>query len=219
MITAVINNFLRPEKFTRCRQTLNVYFPHIQVIEVSDENLSRARNEGLAKVTTPYVLFGDDDFVYTRRTNLGALLTLMEIADIAGGKVADLTYTGNFRPVGRMMNYESITHDYSSYKDVYYQRADFIPNFFLAKTDVVRKIGWDEQLRIDYEHIDFFLMALKAGVEVVFSPDVLVEHPKNVPDSAEYIKHRTDAQSSKDAFFDKWGFIKITDMQGGIIQP
>ncbi len=218
-VTAVINNFMRPEKYAACVKSLSEFFPPVNIIEVSDENLSRARNTGLMKVTTPYVLFGDDDFVYTRYSNLDALVSLMDIADIAGGKVADLMYSGNFHRAQGAIHYMPIARQFLDHKGVFYETCDFIPNFFLAKTEVVKDILWDESLRIEYEHIDFFLSAQEKGARVVFIPDCLVEHPKDVPDSPEYLEHRKDSVSSKDAFFHKWGFSRITDMQGAIILP
>jgi hypothetical protein len=69
---------------------------------------------------------------------------------------------------------------------------DKVPNFFIARTDRVRLVGWDEKLkRID--HADFFTRA-KGTLVSVFNPELEVLHVKN-PFDTEYKKYRNDTEA------------------------
>jgi hypothetical protein len=46
-------------------------------------------------------------------------------------------------------------------------RADMVDNFFIARTDAVRSVLWDERLLVG-EHEDFFLRARAAGLRVAY---------------------------------------------------
>ena len=52
-----------------------------------DTALTKARNDLLAKVKTPYFLVGDDDFWYENTTKLDRMVKLLKLADIVGGSV------------------------------------------------------------------------------------------------------------------------------------
>lgn len=218
-LTAVINNFKRPEYFVRCFESLLKHYPGISIIEMEEENLSIARNRGAKRAKTDFVLFCDDDMEFTKFSNLHALLELMKTADIAGGKVEGLMYEGRFKPADTTMTYVPITHDYMRYHGIQYQHADFIPNFFITKRIFLLNKPWDERMRISWEHIDFFLSAKRRGLTTVFCPDAIVKHDKSLPMSDEYLAYRNNDAGAKAAFFEKWGFEKIISMDGDVLQP
>ncbi len=222
MITAVINSYLRPHYLERCTESIRVNYPDVKIQIVSYDNLSKARNEALKSVKTPFTLIGDDDFLYSKESNLDSLVKLLDNADIAGGKVESLTYEGTISFVGNRVHLSPLTYDYSTYEGVRFQRCDFVSNFFVAKTDTLRRIEWDETMRIEYEHLDFFLEAERKGARVVFCPDASVGHHTPELDAlteAAYTERRRDGASSKKAFFDKWEFYEVSDMSDVIIQP
>lgn len=69
-----------------------------------------------------------------------------------------------------------------------YLRVELIINFFMARTDVISKLRWDESLKLG-EHQDFFLRAKTKGVRVVSCRNVKVQHLQRPPDP-EYKRKR-----------------------------
>jgi len=70
----------------------------------------------------------------------------------------------------------------------FFDRVELIVNFFMGRTEVVRKLRWDEKLKLG-EHQDFFLRAKWQGINVVSCRNVKVEHRQQPPDP-EYKKKR-----------------------------
>lgn len=179
-ITAVIKTFERPNACARLVASLKRLHPALTIIVVDDSRDPRpipgtthvplpfdsgvgaGRQAGLDRVETPFVLNLDDDFLAWRSTNLAAALDALEQCpelDLVGGKVIDLPLliTHDFRaatlfptdakpklPLGSRLGPVEI--------------LDKVPNFFLARTEAVRAVGWNPVLkRVD--HADFFTRA------------------------------------------------------------
>jgi hypothetical protein len=158
-----------------------------------DSGISAGRNEGLKRVTTPYVLVLDDDVVFHRHTRLQTALDLMDRypeIDIMGGQLVDLplfrarpvpegaifpTAATPLVPVGSLLGGLRV--------------VDKVSNFFIARRDRLALVPWDPQLK-RAEHADFFTRAL--GVLVtVFNPDLKCLHART-PFDAEYMKKRLE---------------------------
>ncbi len=176
--------------------------------------LSAGRNVLVDAVDTPYLLLSDDDHLYTQETHVEYLRGLMDIADIAGGAFLSKDggvsrYTSCLRrnPDGRFDLVGCGWPSFSAHNGIRYLWCNVNHNFFVAHTDVVRRVRWDENLRIRYEHEDFFMTAWLQKVKIVHCPDVLLLHKKQeyVP-SREYLDHRWDADAAEEAFRKKWGF-------------
>src|SRR5262249_44177279 len=85
-----------------------------------------------------------------------------------------------------------------------YAGTDLVFNFFVGKTEVARRVRWDERLRA-IDHDDFFLSAYKAGVNVVYCPDSVVIHRKTeLPVSQEYMQGRFN-NTDGSTLVEKWG--------------
>lgn len=65
--------------------------------------------------------------------------------------------------------------------------CDICRQFFLAKTDTLLSVKWDEQLKIG-EHEDFFWRYKLAGHKVCWTPDITGQYIDYKP--AEYVKYR-----------------------------
>jgi GT2 family glycosyltransferase len=135
---------------------------------------------------TEYCLIGDDDFLYTKDSHLEFLLKLMEVADIAGGAVMQGGimghYEGFYRWTPAGVTLEEIDRTYpTSHAGIRYSPADYVFNFFIAKTEALRRVRWDEQFHASWEHEDFFLSAQKAGLKTVYCPDSVVVHRGSWP--------------------------------------
>jgi len=235
-VTAIVKTFLRDDYLFDCVQSIHSTYPEMQIFVGddgyhSDEKeaklkelgatkyiripfnvgLSAGRNILVDAVETPYLLLSDDDHLYTSDTHAEYLRTLMDVADIAGG--------GFLNPEGANIYLSCLRQDggrfnlinakpLERYKNIGFRRCDVNHNFFIARTDIVRRIRWDENLMIRYEHEDFFMVAWKQGVRVVHCPDVLLLHKtQGYEPSLEYRLHRQNDASSASAFLKKWGFM------------
>jgi GT2 family glycosyltransferase len=128
-----------------------------------DSGLSRGRNLMISQVTTRYVLLLDDDFKLSNST-LEAFLDAVGVypdADIIGGR-AGLDFSGEFEI---NLDQEILFLKHGSKSGDLCPVVHFVPNFFLARTEVLRQVQWDNDLKVG-EHEDFFIRAQRAGVIV-----------------------------------------------------
>jgi GT2 family glycosyltransferase len=249
-VTALIKTFLRDQFCVNCVSTLRQHYPGIRIMVADDghftsEKESRLRDLGVEKYirlpwnsglsvgrnvlidacTTPFFLLGDDDFSYISQSRLQDLVSLMAIADLAGGTVVrkgePQHYEATFVPLpdGGMQFRDIDRNKPLLHGGITYYEADITFNFFIARTEVARRVRWEESIKVCYEHEDFFLGAKDAGVRVVYCPDSIVEHrsaPFEV--SRAYQRFRANPKD-KDVFLKKWGFKYVEDMFGDRMYP
>jgi GT2 family glycosyltransferase len=121
-----------------------------------DVGLAAGRNTLVDAVDTPYVLLLDDDFILNDRSHIERLLDTLEWGrfDLVGGCIdSAYSYTLLHTPgqlevrmdlpcegwVRRPPEYD--TPEMSCWE------VDMINNFFLARTDFLRKVRWDPRLK------------------------------------------------------------------------
>ena len=176
--------------------------------------LSAGRNVLLDACDTPYLLLCDDDMFFNEASNIEKLYTLMGVADIAGGAFLQYgafvhNYSANLIQEGNQFRLAAVEWpSFEEYNGVRYGQCDLTHNIFVAKTDKVRKVRWEDGLKIRFEHEDFFMTAKQQGLKVVYCPDVAVAHKlQGYTDIPEFSSHRWDDTSSREVFLKKWGFI------------
>jgi glycosyltransferase involved in cell wall biosynthesis len=198
-ITAIVKTFNRSSELTQLVKSIQRVQPDIAVIIADDSDspsyfpgittldlpynsgISIGRNMALDAVETPYILLLDDDFVFYRKTQIAQALHVMQQTpeiDIMGGKVIDL-------PQYRANYYHTTAFPWSvnavrKCKDntlaglpVY----DKVANFFIGRTESLRKVGWDPELKV-FEHADFFTRA-KGKLTTVYNGQFAILHTKN----------------------------------------
>lgn len=210
-VTALIKTFERPPVVERLVASIRRHYPELKVIVVDDSRnpvplpgvetvvlpcdsgLSAGRREGLSRVNTRYFVLLDDDFIFCRDTRLEPALELMERfseIDIMGGEVVDLPFY--------------VTHDYRQGFLYPTEASSVMPpgslvgglpvynkvaNFFIGRTDRVRLVNWDPELRL-LEHADFFTRA-KGTLLTVFNERLRILHARTLFDRA-YTARRSD---------------------------
>lgn len=218
-LTICIKTFIRKKSLWTLLSSIQRFFPDVHIIVVDDSPLnyknatikkfdrlkisyfvtkfdigvSKGRNTALEKVETKFVLFCDDDFQFTKNTNL--VLAMSQLVsndlDILGGNILN---EFQFNSIYSIYRYLLRGGNYTVYQKVFY-RYKFsdktltrsceiqkdesliiglckIDNFFIAKTKSIRQIdGWQpESLKSSYEHSLFFHRAAMEGLKIGFTP-------------------------------------------------
>eukprot|EP01105_Mastigella_eilhardi_P024297 TRINITY_DN6319_c0_g1_i1.p2 TRINITY_DN6319_c0_g1~~TRINITY_DN6319_c0_g1_i1.p2 ORF type:complete len:297 (-),score=100.41 TRINITY_DN6319_c0_g1_i1:60-836(-) len=148
-----------------------------------DSGLSACRNFLVDRVQTPYFVLLDDDFVLELgATEVERLVQVMrahpELDIVAGGlrtdEVAFYDYAGKIGVEGDAIRMrEGDDGPVEGFPQC--RKVDVTANFFAARTDRIRTVRWDDELKLG-EHQDFFLRAKWAGLHVATCRDVVVYH-------------------------------------------
>jgi len=223
-VTALIKTFERPAILRRLVASIRRIYPTLPVIVVDDSReptflsgvetivlpydsgVSAGRQAGLDSVRTPFVLIMDDDFVFLPNTALSPALAKLKrnpSIDILGGQLVDLPLLCFQKPpLGKIFKTQAkpLVAIGSTIDGLLV--CDKITNFYLARTDRLRLVGWDAQLRM-VEHADFFTRAL--GVLLtVYDRELLAFHAQT-PFDAAYMLHRLDFARDQAILAARWG--------------
>ncbi len=87
--------------------------------------------------------------------------------------------------------------------------ADQVPNSFLAKRTLFHDIKWDNRIKIEYEHMDFFLTLLKTKWKAAICLEAKLLHLDCLPDQ-EYFTYR---RAGSPAYFQGKHQIKLITNQ------
>jgi GT2 family glycosyltransferase len=245
-VTVVIKTFLRDYVLYEYIKSIYAKYPDINIAVVDDGHITKekinwmkeygveymivpwdsglpaGRNMAIEAAKTPYVIIGDDDFFYGDEVDLEKMRLLLDKADIVGGAVRNKGtighYEGNIKIEDRVITYEKMEqNNWKEYKGARYKECELVFNFAMMRKDLLNTVRWDENIKIVFEHSDYFLMCKESGVKVVYTPDSIVEH-RHVPmeRNEEYANYRL-RRSDKEYFFKKWGVDKVLGMNGSVL--
>lgn len=164
-----------------------------------NSGLSKGLNLALAEIETPFMVRLDDDVLFTRRTDLAKelhfLMAHLEV-DLVGMPWIDACKAiSTKRDIKVYMRIDmrdaplplKIPHGTKIDKE--HIVLGKVSNAYLARTESIRKIGWDNNIRM-IDHHDFFYRA--AGILVsVLSLDSVLFHNHNFF-SPHYNRYRSD---------------------------
>uniref|UniRef100_A0A1A8GZ76 Beta-1,4 N-acetylgalactosaminyltransferase n=1 Tax=Nothobranchius korthausae TaxID=1143690 RepID=A0A1A8GZ76_9TELE len=228
LVTIATKTFLRYEKLQNLIDSIRRYYPTITIVIADDSENPKAisgpyiehyimpfgkgwfagRNLAVSQVTTKYVLWVDDDFIFTASTRLEKLVDVLEktTLDLVGGAVREATgYTATYR---QTISIELGEED----GDCLHMRRGFhhiiegfpncvvtdgVINFFLARTDKVQQVGFDPRLA-RVAHLEFFIDGL-GSLHVGSCDDVIINH-------ATKIKLPWTSQSESDKTYAKFRY-------------
>jgi hypothetical protein len=215
-VTAIVKTFERPTELGRLLDSFRRLFPSLSVIVADDSRVpgvhagtrtlalpfdvgvSAGRQAALDLVGTEFTWVLDDDFILYRGTRLrDALATLNRHAaiDLIGGPVIDLPFGIKQASVG--------STTYPTHKQPVLPLGSFVgglpvrdkvPNFFLARTERLRLVGWDTSLK-RLDHGDFFTRA--RGVLVTVYDDRFRCLHAQTPFNRDYMRRRLDVESDR----------------------
>lgn len=221
-VTLVVKTFERPHVLERLVGSVRAQYPSMPLYVVDDSRtpldpvpdgitvywhlpfdsgLAHGRNFGLRHVETEYVVFSDDDLVFTERTDLRKMLgALRDTAfDVVGCAYLDHQpgkppfvnwYEGTIDIVdGVQTHVRGACRGYLDGFPVY----DVLHNFFMARREALGDDPWDAELKSGgAEHIDFFLTIKDRGLRCTRLPSVVVEHRPELSPGYTQFRDRED---------------------------
>ena len=223
-VTIIFKSFERQNMAKRLYRNIQSYYPGVRVIIADDSSkpldlqddslqviqlpfnsgLSYGLNRALEKVETPYVMRMDDDELLTVKTCLGAQVKFLEMhpeVDLVG--FCTLTAIRCMNPdeeVSRFTSFsmkgapKALRIPHMTQIDGNHFVMGKVPNLYVVRTDKVRSIGWDENIRM-LDHQDFFWRAAGNLVSVI-ALGTAVFHYHN-PFQRHYQKYRQDVEGDR----------------------
>ena len=229
-VTVIYKSFERQKMAKRLYKNLISYYPGIRVIIADDSSepldlqgdslkilqlpfnsgLSYGLNRALEQVETPYVMRMDDDELLTFSTNLGRQVQFLN-AHPETDLVAFCTLTAvrcadPDKEVSKFTSFnmkgapKSLRIPHMTQIDGNHFVMGKVPNLYVARTEKVREVGWDENIRM-MDHQDFFWRAAGNLVSVI-ALGTAVFHYHN-PFQRNYQKYRQDVQQDKEYILQK----------------
>lgn len=164
-----------------------------------NSGLSQGLNLALAEIETPFMVRLDDDVLFTRRTDLAKELHFLMAhpeVDLVGMPWIDackaISTKRDIKVYMRIDMREAplpLKIPHGTKIDKEHIVLGKVSNAYLARTESIRKVGWDNNIRM-IDHHDFFYRA--AGILVsVLSLDSVLFHNHNFF-SPHYNRYRSD---------------------------
>ena len=218
-VTFMFKSFERQKQAKALYKSIGKYYPGVRIViaddsskplELEGENLqiiqmpfnsglSRGLNLALAEVKTPFLMRMDDDELLTRRSDIAGELRFLLAntgIDIVGIPCLDAykprSLKKSIQPYYQFTMREAplpLKVPLGTVIDANHVVLGKVPNILLARTESIRKVGWDDNIRM-IDHHDFFFRA--AGVLVsAISLTSIVFHNHNFF-SPKYNRYRSD---------------------------
>jgi len=161
-----------------------------------DSGLSAGRNLLLDNIKEQYFLNCDDDFIIRDTKMFLQIIRLLRDTPellLVGGMTVELSgevraFAIDFDIGAGILKQRFAYNQMKISENIRYMYADMVSNFFIGKTELMRKIRWDDNFKIGYEHPDFAMRVLNK-YKLAFSPDLTVWHSRNRKDK-KYKKFR-----------------------------
>lgn len=209
LVTIATKTFLRYDKLKDLIDSVRLFYPTVTIVIADDSERPQSvtgphiehyimpfgkgwfagRNLAVSQVTTKYVLWVDDDFIFTSNTRLERMVDVLETTtlDLVGGAVREVTgYTATFRHTisvedgsedGECLHIrKGYHHVIEGFPDCVV--ADAVINFFMGRTDKIQQTGFDPRLS-RRGHLEFFVDAL-GSLHIGSCSDVIVNHASKI---------------------------------------
>jgi peptidoglycan/xylan/chitin deacetylase (PgdA/CDA1 family)/SAM-dependent methyltransferase/GT2 family glycosyltransferase len=200
------------------------------VYVAADAGIGVARHAAIAEAQTEYILFCDDDFVFSNETKLDPPLQILEHdreIDIVGGAVKDLIgrIDTPFATVRRWEQFFSLDRKrrvvFTTMIDSFtpkkkeingnpYFLADVVLNWKLVRKSAFdRGAGWDPRFKCNGEHSDFYFnIKENTDIGVAYCPNFSVYH--HSPEDFSYKLKREDQDGFR-KLAEKWSIDEVLD--------
>ncbi len=218
-VTFVFKSFERQKSAKRLYENICKYYPETRVIIADDSKipldlkgdnlevihlpfnsgLSAGLNKALERVTTPYIVRMDDDECLTPFSRFHDHLRFL--MQHTGADLVGLSYittprcrthkkmAGNYFAQSMDLAPKPLKIPHMTKLGDGYIVVGKTPNIFIARTESVRTVGYDDNIRV-LDHNEFFFRAA-GNIVSVFAPDSFVFHIHDLTDK-NYLKYRSD---------------------------
>lgn len=132
--------------------------------------ISVGRNEIVKRITEDYVLLMDDDIILQESESVKHMKSILDSNEDIGicsgilfAKNGEYIGNENYQKGLRFEIDRGILFRYPAHREIrkangsMYIFADQVVNFFIAKRAVFDDVKWDNRIKVEWEHIDFFL--------------------------------------------------------------
>jgi len=168
--------------------------------------ISVGRNEITRRAIEDYVLIMDDDIMLEDSESIERMKMILDSKDDIG-LCAGMIYQEGGEPFGGkdysrglrleidknvLFRHKSIGN-LSKLDGTLFNYADQVVNFFLAKREVFNDIRWDDRIKIEYEHMDFFLSLKKTRWKATVCLNTNLTHCRSMRVDPFYVRHRRSA--------------------------
>ena len=220
-VTFMYKSFERQKLAVRLFNSIQKYYPGVRVVIADDSakpleidsefvtiihlpfnsGVSRGLNCALEQVRTPFLVKVEDDMILCARTDVARQLSWLEShpeVDLTASAHLDVLWKASAKRAMKTYYDQPMTFAPKPQIIPHMTRLDAghivvakPANVFLARTESIRKIGWDDNIRM-IDHAEFFYRA--AGILVsTISTDTVIFHNHN-PYNRHYNKYRGDWQ-------------------------
>jgi len=169
--------------------------------------ISSGRNATLAAVKEDYVLIMDDDIQINDPQTIIKMKRVLDsddnigiVAGVLKHEYSDKTFGNDNYSRGIDLEIkDGVLHRYSTRNaveeiaDIRCRQSDQVVNFFLAKREVFDSVRWDSQIKVEYEHMDFFLGLKKTAWKAIICLDAVATHLYPSLNDMEYVRYRRSA--------------------------
>jgi len=149
-----------------------------------DCGVATARNYLVDSTGGDYKLILDDDFLFTADTDINAMVELLDghpNAGAVGGAVCRHSKVRNFGTSferdGATLRQVASDAPLKEYRGVQFVQTDCVPLFVLMRMELFAHLRWDPALKTGGQHLDFFLRMQRTPYDVLYAPEVRVDHP------------------------------------------
>uniref|UniRef100_A0A8C4QMC1 Glycosyltransferase 2-like domain-containing protein n=1 Tax=Eptatretus burgeri TaxID=7764 RepID=A0A8C4QMC1_EPTBU len=226
LVTVVTKTFLRYDDLKKLIASIREFYPDIHIIIADDsepwqpitgwriehykmpfaKGWFAGRNLAISQVTTKYLVWVDDDFIFTKDTKLEKLLTVLEdnMLDMVGGAVREATgFSRTYRHKLTISLEKEDGYCLQRQGGYYHELAGFpgcvltdgVINFFLGRTESIRNVGFDPRHK-RVAHTEFFIDGV-GHLRVGSCDYVIVDHASKLHlkwfysnSQKEYVKFR-----------------------------
>jgi GT2 family glycosyltransferase len=170
---------------------------HVIIYPPYNTGIPVGRNMIAKRVTEPYLLYCDDDFLIDTRLNHEKIIKLLsENKDVGlvcgllvGREGYEYHYEWDIEIGDRVLNKVTPKNQFTTVSELPVQQVDLGLNFFICRTEIFKDVLWDEELIVSTEHLDFFLQIMQTKWKVLYTREMVGVH--NVqPHDETYFKFR-----------------------------
>lgn len=175
------------------------------VIQMPFDSGFGAKSNAIAgRLERKYLLIGSDDFDFSSaRPGIEKLVETLDNypnIDIASGRVNNNPYEFI------LMDSGDEVRELRVYPDKYMLICDLTVNYSLMRASVLKKVKWDDDVKIGGgEHGAFFVDCKRAGIVTAYVPGVGIREQTNARPDIDYFNYRRRALSPERPCFDRRG--------------